>query len=144
MTLSVRRVLQLKGAVGVETVSTGVSAAAALERCRRQGVSMLVVVDEIGDPVGVVHEADLMGEQGPADRSAAVDAVMRRDFPTCSLEDSTHDVMARLTAPERGVLPVIAADTLVGVVSRGDVRRAARRHRRVMAAADGVRMRPSA
>lgn len=136
MALSVRQVLQFKGAVGVEKVSAQDPIADAMAQCSRHGFAMLVVVDEIGDPVGVVHHADMAARGVSVDRAAAVSTVMRRDFPSCRLDETTGAVMARLTAPDCGVLPVIAADTLVGVISRGDVRRAARRHRRAVAFSD--------
>ncbi|MCO1653720.1 CBS domain-containing protein [Pseudonocardia humida] len=85
-------------------------------------LTSLPVVDDEGKLVGVVSEADLLGDEPLSRRTGrTVGAVMTRDVITLDPDDTIGH--ARLLVAEHGlrVVPVVSEGTLVGVLSRNDL-----------------------
>jgi len=87
----------------------------------------LPVVDDAGDLLGMISEADLITKPargGRRRRGHTAGGIMTAPAETAHLDDTVRDVARRMLANRRKVLPVIdSSRRLVGVVSRRDVLR---------------------
>ncbi len=110
----------MTGDVAVATATDPVDATAA--RLVAERLTSLPVVDEERGLVGLVSEADLLGDEPLSRRvGRTVGAVMTRDVITLDPDDTIGH--ARLLVAEHGlrVVPVVTDGTLVGVLSRSDL-----------------------
>lgn len=93
----------------------------------RQRVSALPVVDDAGDLLGMISEADLITKPAHGGRrrlAHTASGIMTAPAETAHLDDTVRDVARRMIAKRRKVLPVVdSSRRLVGVVSRRDVLR---------------------
>jgi CBS domain-containing protein len=93
-----------------------------------RGFTALPVVNEAGELIGIVTEADLIRNRFPDDPSAPPSATVG-DVMTSPVVGVSHDAdvsmiaRAMLTAQRRS-MPIVDGSTLVGVVTRGDIVRA--------------------
>jgi acetoin utilization protein AcuB len=96
---------------------TQIGEAQAIARDRR--VRHLLVVDE-HDLVGVVSVGDFRSA------SETVPVMERMQFPVLTIEQAAtiHDAAAMLRERHVGFLPVVSGESVVGVVTRGDLLRA--------------------
>lgn len=93
---------------------------------RRAG-SLLVVNGE-GKPVGIVTDRDLLRNLrsgGPEWESVKIAEIMSRDIVFCSISDTVDQVMEIMTSRRIRHLPVMDGGQLAGVVSMGDIMKAA-------------------
>lgn len=93
---------------------------------RRAG-SLLVVNGE-GRPVGIVTDRDLLRHLragGAQWESVTIGEIMSRDVVYCSISDTVDQVMEVMTERRIRHLPVMDGEQLVGVVSMGDIMKAA-------------------
>ncbi|MEP6798204.1 MAG: CBS domain-containing protein [Lapillicoccus sp.] len=104
----------------------------------RHGITALPVVDERGELVGIVSEADLLKISLPADPRAhlrppmpdtlrqplAVADVMHTDPHTTTQSSDVAEVAQIFARTSWKSLPVVRGRALVGVISRSDVIRA--------------------
>lgn len=82
------------------------------------------VVDDEGELVGFLAEREFViavDRTNASIRRQAVDAFMQQPAPTCSAEDSLHDVMTRMTHQRLRHLVVLDEGEIKGVISVGDV-----------------------
>src|SRR6476646_10838944 len=93
-----------------------------------RGFTALPVVNEAGELIGIVTEADLIRNRFPDDPSATPGTTVG-DVMTSPVVGVSHDAdvtmiaRAMLTAQRRS-MPIVDGSTLVGVVTRGDIVRA--------------------
>lgn len=100
----------------------------------RLSVTMLPVVEDNGQLVGVISEADVIGKlttfpEGRAGAHRRVDALRVRDVMTnrvltVGADDELADVVSLMSGTTLKSLPVLLHDRVVGVVSRRDIVRA--------------------
>jgi len=121
-TVTVKDVLRNKGH-GYLGMPPGASAYAALEVMADQDVGALLVLDE-GKLVGVFSERDYARKvilKGKSSRSTTVGELMSFP-PICASPDITlKDCMVLMTDNHIRHLPVLEHDTIMGVISIGDV-----------------------
>jgi CBS domain-containing protein len=94
----------------------------AAARLVAQRLTAMPVIDDDGKLVGLVSEADLLGDEPLSRRTGrTVGAVMTRDVVTLDPDDTIGH--ARLLVAEHGlrIVPVVTDGTLVGVLSRTDL-----------------------
>ncbi|MBI3072495.1 MAG: CBS domain-containing protein [Deltaproteobacteria bacterium] len=103
----------------IVAVAPRTTAGEARKLAQHRHVRHLLVVDK-ADLVGVVCVCDLRD----ADWSEPVEERMRFPVMTIDKQASVHDAAAILREQTIGCVPVIADDSVVGVVSRGDLLRA--------------------
>jgi signal-transduction protein with cAMP-binding, CBS, and nucleotidyltransferase domain len=99
-------------------VDPGCSCRVAEEICRHANVRHLLVTDE-GRFAGVVCLCDLV----TAERGQAIEQVMARDVYAISPGAMLAEAAAAMSSLGVGCLPVIDGDSVVGVITRGDLRR---------------------
>jgi CBS domain-containing protein len=110
--------------VGLPPSATAAEASALMETER---VGALVVRDYRGGLLGVVSERDLalgIAAHGGELGHIRIGALMAIDVPTASPGDAVRDVMRTVTERRARHVPVLEGDTVVGVVSVGDLLKA--------------------
>jgi len=73
---------------------------------------------------GILSERDIVrviGERGAAALDEKVEAVMTRKVISCKPSDTVGAIMEKMTSGKFRHLPVLEGDTLVGLISIGDV-----------------------
>ena len=93
---------------------------------RRAG--SLLVVDGDGRTVGIVTDRDLLRNLragGPEWESVKISEIMSHDVVFCSIGDTIDQVMEVMTERRIRHLPVMDGGQLAGVVSIGDIMKAA-------------------
>jgi CBS domain-containing protein len=100
----------------------------ALALLAEHNIGALVVVDELGTPVGILSERDVVREAARDERLFArtVGEIMTRDVVVGVPEDAVRAVANTMTERRIRHVPVIAEGGLVGIVSIGDVVKAER------------------
>lgn len=121
--MTVRMILETKGR-SVATIARGASLADAAHLLAAKKIGAVLVTDG-GDVVaGILSERDIVRAvsqwgAGALDRSVA--ETMTTKVVTCGLDDTTHEIMERMTVGKFRHIPVVEGGRLVGVVSIGDV-----------------------
>lgn len=89
-------------------------------------VGALVVVDEPGQPLGIISERDIVREAARSEDFLAhhVGRLMTSDLVTVSPEDDVEPVIQTMISRHIRHLPVIDQERLIGVVSIRDVLKA--------------------
>lgn len=89
---------------------------------KRIGAIVLLAPD--GRVAGIVSERDIishLARSGPAVLNMSVSDVMTHNVISCSTADTIDVLMQKMTAGRFRHLPVVEKDTLVGLVSIGDI-----------------------
>ncbi len=121
--MRVSGILASKGST-VATIAATATVADAADQLRTRGVGALVVSDDGRRIQGIVSERDVvrrLAERGDVVLSEQVATAMTAQVRTCAPEDSAEDLMRLMTDHRIRHLPVTVDDTLVGIVSIGDV-----------------------
>lgn len=119
----------------VLSVQPSVPVAKAAAILAGRGFTALPVTDETGDLVGIVTEADLIGNRFPVSEQAAEAAATTGpaatvgDVMTTPVVGVSHDTDVSVVAREmlterRRSLPIVDGNRLVGVITRRDIVRA--------------------
>lgn len=119
----------------VLSVEPTVPVAKAAAMLAKRGYSALPVVDRSGDLIGIVTEADLIGNRFPVSEQAAEAAAAHGpaatvgEVMTTPVVGVSHDTDVSVVAREmltdrRRSLPIVDGTVLVGVITRRDIVRA--------------------
>ena len=120
--MKVEDILRRKGAV-VETIRPDAKIVMAVHRMRMQNVGALVVSRDGVRVEGVLFERDIvrgLARHGADLLDMSVVAVMSRNVPVCSPQDSLTSVMREMTRSRNRHMPVVDDGRLCGIVSVGD------------------------
>jgi len=120
--MTVRAILDSKGhhVVSVEP-ETQLSDAVKILSERRIGAVLVLTQQRI---VGILSERDVvrvLGAGGAAALAQPVSAVMTRKVVSCRQGDSVGAIMEMMTSGKFRHLPVLEGDSIVGLISIGDV-----------------------
>jgi CBS domain-containing protein len=121
--MRIRELLKRKDG-DVVTVSPRSDIAAAVQLLLEHQIGGLPVVDDTGAPVGLVAERDLLKAlhlDPNTDEGILIERVMRRPAPTCAIDDTIHEAMARMTHHRQRHLVVLDGSRIAGVISVGDI-----------------------
>lgn len=91
---------------------------------RQKGIGCIVVCKSEGKIAGIVSERDLVravAELGPDVLTTPVSEHMTCKVYTCLKTDTINTIMAAMTDGRFRHMPVVENDTLIGVISIGDV-----------------------
>lgn len=95
-----------------------------IEQLSERNIGAIVVTDAAKAVVGIISERDVvraMARNGASVVDQPVSSFMTSSVITCVAEDSTHDLMTKMTAGRFRHLPVVADGKLDGIISIGDV-----------------------
>ena len=97
---------------------------AVLRRFQTYGIGTLVVTDDQGRLLGTLGERDVihgLATKGKNLLDFTVGDVMVTDVPTCTSEDAIGQVEQMMTDRRTRHIPVVDGQTVIGVISIGDV-----------------------
>jgi len=94
----------------------------------KHNIGALVVVDEAGQPVGIISERDIIREAARREAvfSQPVSQVMTRDVMTGLPQDDLRSVTHTMTENRFRHLPIMDQGKLVGIISLADAVKAQR------------------
>ena len=119
----VSQILREKGR-DVLAISPGATLAEAARVLTKHRIGALIVRDEDGGLSGIISERDVVravAEEGAAALAFTVDARMTRDVATCQQTDTIEEIMETMTRCRFRHLPVVEEDSVIGIISIGDV-----------------------
>lgn len=122
--MQVHQILKQKADDQVVTIApdASVADAAALLSERRIGA---VVVSRGGKrPDGILSERDIVreiGRRGPECLNARVEEMMTSALTCCERNDSTNDILSKMTEGRFRHMPVVEGEEMIGLISIGDV-----------------------
>jgi CBS domain-containing protein len=119
----VENILQTKGVV-VHTLPETGTLADAVAMLNRHNIGAVVITDTAGAIIGILSERDIVRRLGtnPADMlSLRIADCMVRGVVTGTLVTPIDEVMERMTNFRIRHMPIVEGDTLVGIISIGDV-----------------------
>jgi CBS domain-containing protein len=123
MAVTVASMLSKKG-TDVLTVAPDAPISSAVEVMATNNVGALVVSADGSHVDGILSERDVvrhLHEHGEDVMERSVRSVMTSEVRVCRNEDTSDQLMARMTASRIRHLPVIVDDGLAGIISIGDV-----------------------
>lgn len=119
----VKTIIDIKGR-DVVTLEPAASLDTAARLLSERRIGALVVLGAGEHVVGILSERDIVraiSERGVSAMQEQVAQVMTRKVATCTLDESIHSIMERMTAGKFRHLPVIEHGKLSGIISIGDV-----------------------
>ena len=113
---------------GVISVNLNTAPIQAFEKMYKEGIRRLFVMDEDGNPKGVVSYYDLIGilssiKPGKKDKSTTIkiEDIMSFDIMTVSAEDNIEDAANLMIRADISGLLVLDGDKPVGVITKTDI-----------------------
>jgi CBS domain-containing protein len=107
------------------TIGADATVSEAVDVLVRENIGSLPVIDDTGAMVGIFTERDILRglhNQGKEFCQEPISSVMTRQVVSCSVAESVHDAMGRMSEHRIGQLPVLDdGGGLVGLVSVGDL-----------------------
>ncbi len=120
--MKVESILATKS-LNVITVRPDQSLKDAIDLLMEHDIGALIVVDDLGQPVGIISERDIVREAARTETilSLTVDRVMTKDLIIGSPEDDLSAVLQTMIARHFRHLPIVDQERLIGVISIRDV-----------------------
>ena len=122
--MHVAQILKTKPVAEVITVTPGTSVAELAHVLSVRRIGAVVVSPDGKRVAGIVSERDVvreLGKRGPSCLSDTVDSLMTTKIVSCTAQETTHDVLQKMTDGRFRHMPVMDGDTMVGFISIGDV-----------------------
>ncbi len=109
--------------LNVITVRPDESLKDAIDLLVEHDIGALIVVDELGQPVGIISERDIIREAARTETVLAqtVASVMTKDLIVASPQDDLGSVLQTMIAKHFRHLPIVDQERLIGVISIRDV-----------------------
>jgi CBS domain-containing protein len=120
----VQQILKSKGDDGVVTIPPGTSVAKAAELLSARRIGAVIVSPDGKRVAGILSERDIvreLGRRGVSCMSDPVDALMTAKIVGCTRNESTDEVLGRMTDGRFRHMPVMEGDQMIGLISIGDV-----------------------
>jgi CBS domain-containing protein len=121
--MNLKAILAAKGG-DVVCIEPTANLAAAAKLLATHRIGAVVIRGAGGRLSGILSERDIvraLAEHGADALTLQVGQVMTRNVVTCGEDETIASIMERMTAGKFRHLPVVTKDTLVGLVSIGDV-----------------------
>ena len=120
----VQQILKSKGDDGVITVKPGTSVSDAAQILAERRIGGVIVSREGDTADGILSERDIvraLALKGTGCLMETVDTMMTRNPVCCTRQDSSDQVLTRMTEGRFRHMPVVEDGKLVGIVTIGDV-----------------------
>ncbi len=120
----VSQILKSKSDEGVVTVPPTMLVSEAAQMLSEKRIGTLVVSRNGKTPDGILSERDIVreiGARGAGCLTHTVDQYMTSKLVTCGLGDRADAVLQQMTNGRFRHMPVLDGDTLIGLISLGDV-----------------------
>ena len=120
----VTQILKAKPQQGTIHVVPGASVSEAAKLMSEHRIGTVLVSNTGTDLVGILSERDIvreLGRRGAPCLSDKVDDMMTAKIITCVAEDTVEGVLAKMTEGRFRHMPVMDGDSIVGLISIGDV-----------------------
>ncbi len=120
----VQQILKSKPTQGVDTIALGTSVGDAAAALSQKKIGALVVSPDGKQVAGILSERDVvreLGARGPACLSETVDTLMTREIVSCTGQESSDEVLAKMTKGRFRHMPVMDGSEMIGLISIGDV-----------------------
>lgn len=120
----VQQILKSKGDDGVVTVAPGTSVHKVAELLSTRRIGAVIVSPDGKRAQGIVSERDIVreiGRRGAACLADPVESLMTAKIIACTRNESTDEVLGRMSDGRFRHMPVIEGDEMVGLISIGDV-----------------------
>jgi CBS domain-containing protein len=121
--MNVKAILAAKGG-DIICIEPTADLAAAAKLLSAHRIGAVLIRGAGGRLAGILSERDIvraLSEHGTGALALPVGQVMTRNVATCGEDDTVASIMERMTAGKFRHMPVVAMDTLVGLISIGDV-----------------------
>ena len=120
----VNEILASKSVTGVETIPPGTTVAAAAEMLSTKRIGALVISRDGKTLDGILSERDIvreLGRRGPGCLGETVNELMTTKIVTCARDETADSVLEKMTEGRFRHVPVVDGETMVGLISIGDV-----------------------
>ncbi|MFO7771345.1 MAG: CBS domain-containing protein [Roseovarius gahaiensis] len=120
----VQQILKSKGDDGVITVTPGTLVADAAQILAERRIGGVIVSHDGSTADGILSERDIvraLAVKGPGCLTETVDMMMTRNPVSCTRQDSSDQVLSRMTDGRFRHMPVVEDGKLIGLVTIGDV-----------------------
>lgn len=122
--MHVNVILKAKPVSGVVTIAPGATLTEAVRLLAEKRIGALVVSPDGRRVAGILSERDIvreLGTRGVGCMSDTVDAVMTKKIVSCAPSDTVEEIMQKMTDGRFRHMPVMDGNTMVGLISIGDV-----------------------
>jgi len=122
--MKVMQILQRKGNDTIESVSPDFTLGAVVEKLSQKKIGCVLVLNNDGELAGIVSERDIvraLGAAGSECLNDSVSSVMTPGVIACAVDDDDNSVLKQMTSGRFRHMPVFQDETLVGLISIGDV-----------------------
>ena len=120
----VQQILKSKGDDGVVTIPPGTSVAKAAELLSARRIGAVIVSPDGKRVAGILSERDIvreLGRRGVGILAEPVDSLMTAKIIGCTRNETTDEVLGRMTDGRFRHMPVMEGDQMIGLISIGDV-----------------------
>jgi CBS domain-containing protein len=119
----VAAILRQKGSNAVETIAPTKCLADAAAILSAHRIGALICSSDGKTVEGMISERDIirvLGKEGPGCLNQSVADVMTKTVKTCSIDETSEELLKRMTEGRFRHLPVVTDGKLVGLISIGD------------------------
>ncbi len=121
--MNIGQILKVKGRA-VVTARPDITLLEIAKKLSAKKIGAIVVVGDNGEVAGIVSERDvirILGEKGEAILKEPVSSIMTRQVVSCQETTTIEEMMELMTQGRFRHVPVIDGQSLIGIVSIGDV-----------------------
>jgi len=121
--VNIGQILKVKGRA-VVTARPDITLLEIAKKLSAKKIGAIVVVGDNGEVAGIVSERDvirILGEKGEAILKEPVSSIMTRQVVSCQETTTIEEMMELMTQGRFRHVPVIDGQSLIGIVSIGDV-----------------------
>ena len=120
----IKQILTGKASRPIATITPDSTLTDAANVLSSNKIGVIVVSNSGTDVVGILSERDIvreLGKRGSACMSDKVHEVMTSNIVTTTGDQTAESVLAQMTAKRFRHMPVMDGDTMIGIVSIGDI-----------------------
>ncbi len=120
----VHQILKSKPEAGVITIKPGTTVSSAASLISEKRIGAVIVSTDGAVPLGILSERDIvreLGRRGSGCLDDKVDDLMTADLVCCVPDESAESVVTKMTEGRFRHMPVMQGDTMIGLISIGDV-----------------------